>query len=99
MEPRNDHEGDIIQATATPSEDTCPKCGRVAQIGDWPFCRGQQSDHISQRAEYRPFKSYVEDLIFEKPTEVTSYQQFKRILKANNLEERGRQVGMPGCEV
>ena len=32
---------------------TCPDCQREIQIGDYPFCKGQQSDHVTEQSHGR----------------------------------------------
>jgi len=73
--------------------DRCQKCGKEVGIGAWPFCPHGKVD------EYHPFKPYWDQDLLYKPVYIESLAQRNRIMRENHIDHRGRQVGMPHCEV
>lgn len=83
----------------------CDKCGKEWEEGDFPFCKGQQSDHIrSGRFSLDPFHGYVDPMLPGSEREVgidlggntvegirlDSRDQRDRIMRENNLVSGGK---------
>jgi hypothetical protein len=93
----------------------CDKCGGTVHIGDWPFCKGGPDDHRPGGGfGFDPFTPYLDphidpngrDVKFVpslgrkmQGTWITSREQRRAIMKANNLEWAGRPMGEGGNEV
>ncbi len=71
----------------------CDECGKFVGIGDWPFC-----PHGTDIHGLHSFRAYIEHGLTERPVEITSLAQRRRLMKAANADYRTPGVGMPGCE-
>jgi len=80
---------------------TCEKCGLELEVGMFPFCRGQQSDHIggsSNRGHDEiPGGMWIENL-GPVPIRVDSHSERLRIAKSKGLREFVRHVPVPGSD-
>jgi len=71
----------------------CDKCGKEYQTGDWPFCPHGVYDQVSE------FTAVYDEDICEEGAVITHPGQRRAIMKRNKLDYKGKQVGMPGCEI
>lgn len=78
----------------------CEKCGRVLQVGDWPFCGGR---HAHGRMTLQvvpddiPGGETIENLA---PEPITFYSRSEKrdYLRAHGIREQVRHVGTPGSD-
>lgn len=74
---------------------TCPKCGKVLSVGEWPFCDGAQGHGFGGSYNAQP-DDWPGGKVFENlgDSEVTLYSrsELKRELKARGLVEMVRHV-------
>lgn len=77
--------------------DTCEKCQKVIDVGEWPFCpHGRPSitvigDEILGGA--RMFENLGHEAVY-----IDSRSMLKRELQARGLREHTRHVGVPGSD-
>lgn len=48
-------------------DDPCIRCGKIIEVGDWPSCTGDPSDHVMEHAfGYNPMEPYVDADILDR---------------------------------
>lgn len=81
--------------------ETCERCGGVIQVGDWPLCGGDPSQHTPTR------QAIVTDDVpggfwqtngFREPRKFYSKSARDQALAANGFEIRVRHVPVPGTD-
>lgn len=58
----------------------CPSCGHQLAVGEYPFCKGREDDHITRRA--RPHNGifpFTLPHIDGKPMEITSIDHLRKV--------------------
>jgi hypothetical protein len=84
---------------------TCDDCGISLRVGDWPYCGGNPSKHVSSveerlgmLGEFHPYLD--EDLNPGRgPVEIRSLAQRQRLMREQGVDYRGVKAGMPGSMV
>lgn len=68
---------------------TCEKCGHEMEVGDFPFCRGERSDHVKQAGGVNGDEcDFIQENGLKHPRRFRSKQEFKRWLDANSYENK-----------
>lgn len=89
------------------SSNVCEACGGERRVGDWPFCKGDPSDHAPGKFGHDPFPGYVDEHILEggndigpngageivRGTRIDTRSQRRKLMKEANLEFKGRRYG------
>jgi len=73
--------------------ETCPVCQKEYEIGEWPFCP------LGRPEGMMTFRPYWDEHLLDKPVLITSWGHRRRLMRETHNDYRGKQVGMPGCEV
>jgi hypothetical protein len=79
---------------------TCERCGKVLQLGEYPFCGGRNS-HGFPMAGLKQIGDEIDEWnenVGHEPVHFRSRQERKRYLKEHNLQEFVRHVGEPGSD-
>lgn len=72
---------------------TCEKCGAELQVGDYPFCRGRQDDHVPGSAVVVGDEcDFVQTNGLKHPRRFQSKLEFKRWLKENDFQVKDTHV-------
>lgn len=78
---------------------TCDRCGATLEIGAFPFCKGQPSDHgRGVGAVHGDEMDHVQVNGTREPIRFTSKAERRAWLKANGLEEAVRHVPLAGSD-
>src|SRR5579872_4015881 len=78
---------------------TCEVCGGELQIGDYPFCHGDPTQHGKRIAGVIGDEcDLVQENGFHTPTRFTSKAALRDALAARGLEMRVRHVTVPGTD-
>ena len=72
----------------------CDKCGHDIQIGQWPYCKGSQSDHLGPIHGFEdPIEPYIDENLCKEPEEIRTRGERRKIMAQNNIEYRPRKPG------
>ena len=66
---------------------TCSECGGQLEIGDWPFCNGDPSNHV-QMTHFgeEPLTPYMDEHLGPEPIEIRTRGERRRIMSRNHLD-------------
>lgn len=77
---------------------TCEKCGKELQLGEWPFCGGQNAHGFgSQRVVGDECDMVIENMTPE-PIHFTSKTAWRAKMKELGLVNRVQHVPVPGSD-
>ena len=75
---------------------TCERCGYELQIGDYPFCKGRQSDHGPMGQAIETNESFIGGMTLENlghdPVTVYSREEYKQAMIKANVEQHIKYV-------
>ena len=75
----------------------CPRCQKVLQIADWPFCPHGPMRSFAVRPDSIPGGQLIENLD-RHPTRYYSRTEIKDAMRAKGVEYRIKHVGLPGSD-
>lgn len=84
---------------------TCPNCGAELHLGQWPFCKGDPSDHAFGNNLQQPMSPYTDDMIANNPVEFRTigekvrYMDRHNLVPAKELIRRDRNVGLRSSDI
>ncbi len=85
--------GARVQTREQTGEVICDDCGNSYKIGEWPYCpHGVPHGMMT-------FRPYWDEHVTGSPVYVTSLAQRRELMRRNQMDYRGKAVGMPGCEI
>ena len=79
---------------------TCDRCGKVLQLGEWPFCGGRHA-HGFPLVGLKQIGDEIDEWnenVAHTPVHFTSRSERKRYLKDHGLVEMVRHVGQQGSD-
>lgn len=76
----------------------CEECGKFLEVGDWPLCPHERATG-AEIGMLGQFATRYDEHVCPEGAVITSLADRKKLMKQNNLHERGKKVGMPGCEI
>lgn len=79
---------------------TCERCGKVLQLGEYPFCGGRNA-HGFPMTGLKQIGDEIDEWnenVGHEPVHFTSRQERKRYLKEHNLQEFVRHIGEQGSD-
>ena len=79
---------------------TCTRCGKVLQVGEYPFCGGRNA-HGFPLTGLKQIGDEIDEWhehLGHTPIHLTSRSEKKRLLKERGLQEFVRHIGAPGSD-
>jgi hypothetical protein len=74
----------------------CERCGKILEVGDWPFCpHGRGYSNVIPDEYASP---QVLENVAHEPVTVHSRSERRRVLRAHGLQEFVRHVGVDGTD-
>lgn len=67
--------------------EVCDKCGKEISVGDWPWCKGAQSDHTPIKSfSYDAWEPYFDEHITARGAQLDTRGDRQRLMRENHLE-------------
>lgn len=75
------------------NSETCDECGGQVRVGDWPFCKGDPSKHVSDGAGHlEPWKPYYDDHVAPPPKLFGEHDGFSNPKLPNYVWGKGYEI-------